>query len=92
MACLLLTVITLYLLPRGGWGWMLTAIPACFMVVMTFWALVINQGMYMKQGNVLLQIINGLVLVIAAWVVVEGVLRFVATLGGTPAPAPGTAR
>ncbi|HBX43279.1 MAG TPA: carbon starvation protein A [Deltaproteobacteria bacterium] len=92
LAALVLTVITLYLLQRGSRGWILTAIPACFMVVMTFWALVINQGMYMKQGNVLLQIINGLVLVIAAWVVVEGVLRFVATLGGTPTPAADTAR
>jgi len=92
LAALVLTVITLYLLQRGSWGWILTAIPACFMVVMTFWALVINQGMYMKQGNVLLQIINGMVLVIAAWVVVEGVLRFVAMLGGTPTPAADTAR
>jgi len=92
LAALVLTVITLYLLQRGGWGWILTAIPACFMVVMTFWALIVNQGMYMEKGNVLLQIINGLVLVIAGWVVVEGVLRFIATLGGTPTPAPDAAR
>ena len=57
-----------------------------------FWALIVNQGMYMEKGNVLLQIINGLVLVIAGWVVVEGVLRFIATLGGTPTPAPDAAR
>jgi carbon starvation protein len=91
LAALVLSVITLYLRQRGGRGWILTAVPACFMIVMTFWALVINQGMYMKQGNILLQIINGLVLVIAAWVTVEGVLRFAATLGEAPAAAPDAA-
>ena len=92
LAALVLMIITLYLRGRGGIGWILTAVPACFMVVMTFWALVINQGMYMQKGNILLQVINGLVLVIAAWVVIEGVIRFVATLGGTPAPAPEAAK
>ncbi len=92
LAALVLTVITLYLRQRGTWGWILTAVPAGFMIVMTFWALIINQGMYMSQGNVLLQVINAVVLLIAFWVVVEGVLRFSATLGGTPTLAADAAK
>jgi len=87
LAALVLTVITLYLRQRGSKGWLLTAIPACFMVVMTFWALIVNQGMYLQQGNALLQVINGLVLVIAAWVVGEGVVRFLKTPIGDAEPA-----
>jgi len=72
LAGLTLIVITVYLKGKGGVKYLLTGIPAIFMVVMTVWALFINEGNFIESGNVLLLVVNAIVLIIAFWVAFEG--------------------
>ena len=72
LAGLTLIVLTVYLKGRGGVKYLLTLIPAIFMVVMTIWALFINESNFIGKGNVLLLIVNAIVIIIALWVVFEG--------------------
>ena len=76
LAALALIIITLYLKSKGGLKWMVAGIPAVFMAVMTLWASIMNQVSYGSAHNALLQVINILIIVIAAWVIVEGVIKF----------------
>ncbi len=79
LAALALIVITVYLKARGGLKWLVAGIPAVFMAVMTLWAAVMNQVEYGGAHNPLLQTINVVIIVIAAWIVVEGVAKFFQT-------------
>ncbi|HOO39570.1 MAG TPA: carbon starvation CstA family protein, partial [Deltaproteobacteria bacterium] len=76
LAGLALIVITLYLKNKGGLKWLISGIPAVFMLVMTIWALVLNQGSFGTQNNMLLQVINVIILIIALWIAVEGIVKF----------------
>jgi carbon starvation protein len=76
LAGLALIIITLYLKARGGLKWMIAGWPALFMAVMTIWALVMNQGKFGTQHNVLLQVINACILIVAIWIAIEGVVKF----------------
>jgi len=89
LAALALIIITLYLKARGGLKWMIAGLPAIFMSVMTIWAVVINQVEFGAAHNMLLQAINILILLIALWIVAEGVIKFF-SMGGEvpPEPAP----
>ncbi len=79
LAALVLTTITIYLKRRGGLAWMISGIPGALLACVTTWAIVINQGMYMDKGNVLLETLNLLVLFVSLWVIGEGLLRFFKT-------------
>ncbi|RKX84895.1 MAG: carbon starvation protein A [Spirochaetes bacterium] len=72
LAGLTLIVITVYLKGKGGAKYLLTLFPAIFMVVMTIWALFINEGNFIGSGNVLLLVVNAIVIIIALWVAFEG--------------------
>jgi carbon starvation protein len=76
LAALALIVITMYLKPLGGVKWMISGIPSVFMLVMTFWATVMNQMKFIGQHNGLLIVINTIVILIVMAVTVEGLLRF----------------
>ena len=88
LAALALIIITLYLKARGGLKWMIAGLPAIFMSVMTIWALIMNQVTFGTAHNLLLQVINLCILVIAVWIAVEGVVRFFSTGETPPEPAP----
>jgi len=79
LAALALIVITLYLKTKGGLKWVVAGIPAVFMAVMTLWAAVMNQLKFGSQHNLLLQTINIVIIIIAAWIVIEGVVKFFST-------------
>ncbi|OQY18579.1 MAG: carbon starvation protein A [Desulfobacteraceae bacterium 4572_35.1] len=79
LAALALIVITLYLKQRGGMKWMIAGIPAIFMAFMTLWAVIMNQTKFGTSHNLLLQTVNGIVIVIAIWIVVEGLIKFFST-------------
>jgi carbon starvation protein len=79
LAALALIVITLYLKTKGGLKWVVAGIPAVFMAVMTLWAAVMNQFKFGSQHNLLLQTINIVIIIIAAWIVIEGVVKFFST-------------
>ena len=79
LAALALIVITVYLKARGGLKWLVAGIPAAFMAVMTLWAAVMNQLQYGTAHNFLLQSINIAIILIAVWIVIEGVVKFFCT-------------
>ncbi|MFH1980949.1 MAG: carbon starvation protein A [Pseudomonadota bacterium] len=79
LAALALIVITIYLKARGGLKWMVAGIPAVFMSVMTIWASVMNHAAFGSANNLLLQVINMATIVIACWIVVEGLIKFFQT-------------
>jgi len=87
LAALALIIITLYLKARGGLKWMVAGLPAIFMSVMTIWAVIMNQVKFGVAHNILLQVINVVILFIALWIVVEGVIKFF-TMGDEVPPEP----
>jgi carbon starvation protein len=87
LAALALIVITVYLKARGGMKWVVAGIPAVFMAVMTLWATVLNQLTFGRAHNMLLQSINFVIIILAAWIVVEGFIKFFQTDETTAAGA-----
>jgi carbon starvation protein len=76
LAALALIIATLYLRRSGGWKWIITGVPAVFMSVMTLWASVMNQTQFGSDNNLLLQIINSAIVLIVAWIIIEGLIKF----------------
>ncbi len=92
LAALALIIITLYLQRLGGMKWLISGIPAMFMAVMTIWAVILNQVSFLGAHNMLLTVINICILLIAVWIVIEGVIKFFASMGKPPVePVPATA-
>lgn len=48
-------------------------IPMIFMIVMTTWGMVANFRSYLAAGNMLLTVINGLIILLELWMIVEAV-------------------
>lgn len=84
LAALALIIITLYLQRLGGLKWMIAGLPAIFMATMTIWAVILNQRNFLGAHNMLLSVINICILIIAVWIVIEGVLKFFTSIGKTP--------
>jgi carbon starvation protein len=76
LAALALIVITMYLKAQGGAKWMVAGIPAVFMLVMTFWATILNEINFINSGNMLLIVINSLVILIVIAIAIEGLRKF----------------
>jgi carbon starvation protein len=87
LAALALIIITLYLKAKGGLKWLVAGLPAAFMAVMTIWAVVMNQLKFGAAHNLLLQTINLAILVIAVWIVIEGLVKFFAPTHISEKPA-----
>ena len=75
MAGLTLLTVTLYLYFRKK-NYLYTAIPMVFMLVTTVAAMVANVRNFYNDGNYLLLAVGGIVLFLALWLIVEGILRF----------------
>jgi carbon starvation protein len=82
LAALALIIITLYLQTKGGIKWMIAGFPALFMAFMTIWAVVVNQTKFLGAHNMLLTVVNIVILIVAVWIVIEGIFKFF-TLFGT---------
>ena len=67
---------------------MIAGLPAIFMSVMTIWAVIMNQVKFGAAHNLLLQVINICILIIAVWIAGEGVIKFFSTGEAPPEPAP----
>jgi carbon starvation protein len=87
LAALALTIITLYLKAKGGLKWLIAGVPAIFMAIMTIWGVILNQTMFLSKHNALLTVINAAILILAVWIVIEGVARFI-SLSGEPTGQP----
>ena len=70
---LALLVIAVYLM-RKGRNSLVAGIPMVFMLVMTFWAMLENAMKFLNQGNVALLVVNGVILALDVWMVVEAIL------------------
>ncbi|UCF96735.1 MAG: carbon starvation protein A [Spirochaetaceae bacterium] len=76
LAALALVAITVYLKRRGGAAYLVSGLPAAFMIVMTTWGLILNELSYIRNGTWHLVVINAIVVLIAVWIVIEGLAVF----------------
>ncbi|NIM19284.1 MAG: carbon starvation protein A [Candidatus Latescibacteria bacterium] len=93
LAALGLLVLSNYLRTKGGYKYLVSAIPCLFMLTITIWAALVNERNFIAgaldastAGGAslwLLAVINGAVILLAGWMIVEGVVSLV-RLGNTP--------
>ncbi|HKJ81832.1 MAG TPA: carbon starvation protein A [Ignavibacteriaceae bacterium] len=79
LASLTLIIIAIYLKQKNKKAWLISAIPAVFMFVMTFWAAIINQISFGSKNNILLQIVNVVIILSMVWVAGEGFIQLFRT-------------
>jgi carbon starvation protein len=88
LAGLALITITAYLKKTyGGSRHLVSGLPALFMVVMTAWALIMNEGNFVTSGNGLLITINAVVIVIVLWLIIEGLVALFGKREAAPVKA-----
>lgn len=79
LAGLALITITLYLKKTyKDTRYLIAGIPALFMVFMTSWALILNEGNFIAAKNGLLMVVNGVIIVVVLWLVIEGLMALFA--------------
>ena len=76
LAALALLVVTMYLKKKGGLKYLIAGIPCIIMLVITGWAMILNEITYYKDKNVLLIIIGGIVFLLALWMTLETLILF----------------
>ncbi|MCP4454300.1 MAG: carbon starvation protein A [Planctomycetes bacterium] len=76
LAALALLLITLYLRKKGGWKFLVSGIPCLIMLVITSWAMVLNEIRFVRENNTLLITVGGIILGLAVWVFVESIVAF----------------
>ncbi len=74
LAALALLVITVWLKNKGGFQFLISAIPCIFMAFITTWALVINQINFIGVRNPVLLILNLIILSLNLWIIIEGMI------------------
>jgi carbon starvation protein len=85
LAALALLVITMYLKKKGGWKFLVSAIPCVLMLTITCWAMVLNEIKFYKDENWLLVIIGGGIFVLSIWMIVETAAVFFKKANSCPA-------
>ncbi len=88
LAALALLVITVYLRRRHPWGWLLTLVPCIIMLVITVWAVILNERDFYAKANWVLVAINGVTLVLAVALVIEAFAVLFRPQKPEPASAP----
>jgi len=76
LAALALLLVTLYLKRKGGMKFVVTAVPCVVMLVITTWAMVKNELIFVSQSNWLLVFIGGVIFALALWMIIEALLTF----------------
>ncbi|KPK43841.1 MAG: carbon starvation protein CstA [Phycisphaerae bacterium SG8_4] len=76
LAALALLLVTLYLRRKGGMKFVVTAVPCVVMLVITTWAMVENELVFINKKNWLLVTIGGVIFALALWMTVEALLTF----------------
>ncbi len=76
LGSLALLVITMYLRSKGGWKFVVSAVPCALMLFVTSWSMIANEKVFIEQENWLLVSIGGAVFVLAVWMAVETVIVF----------------
>jgi carbon starvation protein len=76
LAALALLVITLYLRKKGGKKFLVSGLPCIVMLVITTWAMVLNEIGFVREKNTLLVTVGGIILALALWAFVESMAAF----------------
>jgi carbon starvation protein len=76
LAALSLLVVTMYLKKKGGLKYLFAGIPCVIMLVITGWAMILNEITYYKDKNTFLIIIGGAVFLLAVWMTLETLILF----------------
>ncbi len=76
LAALALLVVTMYLKKKGGLKYLISGIPCVVMLIVTGWAMVLNEMKFYKDENILLIIIGGAVFLLAIWMTLETLVLF----------------
>ncbi len=76
LAALALLLITLYLRKKGGYKFLISGIPCLLMLVITSWAMVLNEIRFVQNKNTLLITVGGVILFLAFWVFAESIAVF----------------
>jgi len=82
LAALALLVVTLYLKRKGGLKFLVTAVPCIIMLVITNWAMVKNEMIFLAEEKWLLATIGAGIFALALWMTAEAVIAFF-TAGST---------
>ncbi len=86
LAALALLVITIYLKRKRGLKFLVTAVPCLIMLVITNWAMVKNETIFLADKNWLLVIIGGGIFALALWMTVEAIIAFFSVTHSTEPP------
>ncbi len=76
LAALALLVITLYLKRKGGRKFLVTAVPCLIMLVITNWAMVRNEMIFINKKSWLLVTIGAGIFALALWMTIEAMIAF----------------
>ncbi len=85
LAALALLLITLYMKRKGGFRFIVSAVPCLIMLVITNWAMVKYEMIFINKGNWLLAAIGAGIFALALWMTVEAVISFFSVLHPTEA-------
>lgn len=77
LAALALLVVTMYLKRNRGLSWLVAGLPCLAMIVLTAWAMILNEIHYVETQNHLLSVLGGIVLALATWMIAETLLVFI---------------
>jgi len=80
LAALALLVVTLYLKRKGGLKFLVTALPCLVMLLITNWAMIKNEMLFLNKQNSpdkwLLVIIGAIIFALALWMTIEAFIAF----------------
>jgi len=88
LASLALLVVTLYLKDKGGRKYLVAAIPCLIMLLITNWAMIQNEMIFIGEKNWLLVGIGAGLFVLALWMTVETAIAFVTRRAEPAATSP----
>jgi carbon starvation protein len=86
LAALALLVVTLYLKRKGGFKFIITAVPCLIMLVITNWAMVKNETIFLADKNWLLVTIGAGIFALALWMTAEAFMAFFSVTHSTEPP------
>jgi len=86
LAALALLVVTLYLKRKGGCKFIVTAVPCLIMLVITSWAMVKNETIFLAGKNWLLVTIGAGIFALALWMTVEALIALFSVTPSTEPP------
>jgi len=73
LAGLALLVLSIYLKKKHDhYGYLVSLLPSIGLLIITIWAVILNEISFAKNSQYLLAFINGMVLILSIWIVIEG--------------------